>query len=114
MTAVKEYKHQGETFQLNDSKGCYVEVTYKHLTGYVGVKSGKKATEQQPYAWYMDKSFVTPDGLTVGIISGPSFEANLNALCAQLLSDFRTEEAAKVFDSAKYCAELHDIVKNLP
>ena len=50
MTAVKEYKHQGETFQLDDSKGCYVAVTYKHLTGYVGVNLGKKASPKNPYA----------------------------------------------------------------
>ena len=36
-------------------------------------------------------------------------------LCAlSLLRKFRTEEASKVFDSAKYCEELHDAVKNLP
>ena len=50
-TAVKEYKYKGETFQLDDSKGCYVAVTYKHLTGYVGVNLGRKATAQHPYAW---------------------------------------------------------------
>ena len=40
VTAVKEYKYKGETFQLDDSKGCYVAATYKHLTGYVGVNLG--------------------------------------------------------------------------
>ena len=28
-TTIKEYKYRDETFQLDDSKGCYVEVTYK-------------------------------------------------------------------------------------
>ena len=27
---------------------------------------------------------------------------------------FRTQEAVKAFDPAKYCKELHDAVKNLP
>ena len=31
---MKEYKYQGETFQLDDSKGCYAEVTYKDLKGF--------------------------------------------------------------------------------
>ena len=121
MTAVKEYKHQGETFQLDDSKGCYVAVTYKHLTGYVGVNLGEKASSKKPYAWYTAREIggadcVTPDGMKFGIVDpkGASFQAHLDALCAQLLSDFRTEEAAKKFDPAKYCAELHDVVKNLP
>ena len=48
---AKEYKYKGETFQLDESKGCYVAVTYKHLTGYGGVNLGKKASPKNPYAW---------------------------------------------------------------
>ena len=117
MTAVKEYKYEGETFQLDDSKGCYAAVTYKHLTGYVGVNLGNQGTDKNPYVWYTDKRterYVTPDGLKYGNSSGACFEANLDALCAQLVRDFSTEEAAKAFDPEKYCAELHDAVKNLP
>ena len=69
VTAVKEDKYKGETFQLDDSKGCYVAVTYKHLTGYVGVNLGligEKSTDQKPYAWYIDKKLVTPEGLKTG------------------------------------------------
>ena len=113
VAAVKEYKYQGETFQLDDSKGCYVAVTYKHLTGYVGVRLGllgKKATDQEPYGWLTDSKQVTSEGLKFGNVNGPSFEANLDALCAALLSEFRAEEAAKAFDPEKYCAELHAAV----
>ena len=98
---MKEYKHKGETFQLDDSEGCYVTVTYKHLTGYVGVNLGlvgEKATDQKPYAWFIDKKYVTPEGLKLGNAKGASFEANLDALCAELLRKFRIEEAAKAFD----------------
>ena len=111
---MKEYKHQGETFQLDDSKGCYVAVTYKYLTGYVGVNLGEKTTGQSPYAWGIGKGNVTSSGLKGGNSNGASFEANLDALCAYLLHAFRTEEAHKAFDPAKYCEELHDAVKNLP
>ena len=67
--------------------------------------------------WYTDKrteKYVTPDGLKLGNSNGACFEANLDALCAQLVREFSTEEAAKAFDPEKYCAELHDAVKNLP
>ena len=103
-TAVKEYKYKGETFQLDDSKGCYVAVTYKHLTGHVKVNTGDNRSDQSPYRWSENGS------------SGPrnSFKEALDTLCARLLRNFRTEEAAKAFDPAKYCAELHDAVKNLP
>ena len=59
---VKEYKHKGETFQLDDSKGCYAKVTYKHLTGYVGVNLGDRPSDQYPYAWTTNKGSVTPEG----------------------------------------------------
>ena len=114
---MKEYKYGSKTFQLNDSEGCYVTVTYERLTGYVGVNLGlfgEKPTSENPYVWYIDKKYVTPDGLKLGNSNGASFKENLDALCAELLRKFRTEEASKVFDSAKYCEKLHDAVKNLP
>ena len=118
---AKEYKYKGETFQLDDSKGCYVEVTYKHLTGYVGVNLGDQATDKNPYAWGIPKEHVTSSGLKSGRVANASFESNLDALCARLLRTFRAEEARKAveeahkaFDPAKYCAGLHDGVKNLP
>ena len=117
---MKEYKYQGETFQLDDSKGCYVTVTYKHLKGHVGVNLTNEATDENPYVWGTEKYFgnsaayVTPDGLKGGNPGSPSFESNRDALCNQLLHEFRTEEEAKTFDPAKYCEELHDAVKNLP
>ena len=118
---MKEYKHAGETFQLDeDSKGCYVKVTYstaKNITGYIGVNIGVNATDQNPYVWYTDKrieNYVTPEGLKFGNSNGPSFGSNLDALCDQLLREFHTQEAAKTFSHAKYCEELSEAVKNLP
>ena len=117
---MKEYKYQGETFQLDDSKGCYVTVTYKHLKGHVGVNLKNEATDEKPYVYATEKTFgnsadyVTPGGLKLGDPSSPSFESNRDALCNQLLHEFRTEEEAKTFDPAKYCEELHDAVKKMP
>ena len=107
---MKEYKHKGETFQLDDSKGCYATVTYKDLTGYVGVNlNGKFASDQYPYAWSTAEMHVTPEGVTVGNMSA-SFKASLDGLCTELLRI----KATKTFDPEKYCAELHNAVKNLP
>ena len=106
---MKEYKYKGETFQLDDSKGCYATVTYKDLTGYVGVNlTGKFASDQYPYASSTAKTSVTPEGVVGGI--HPSFKDGLDSLCAELLRI----EATKTFDPAKYCEELHNAVKNLP
>ena len=114
---MREYKYKEETFQLDDSSGCYVKATYKNLTGYVGVNIGVNATDQNPYVWYTDKrieNYVTPEGLKFGNGNGPSFESNLDALCDSLLREFHTQEAAKAFNRAKYCEELSEAVKNLP
>ena len=122
MVTVKEYKYEDETFQLDDSKGCYVTVNYRHLTGHVGVNIAANATPQHPYAWLTGSGYVTPDGvrpgtsitLKPGVSLAAFFNAHIDGLCDQLLKNFRTEEAAKAFDAKKYCAELHGAVKNLP
>ena len=117
---MKEYKYKGETFQLDDSARGYVAVTYENLTGYVGVNLGTRATDEKPFVWYTahevgGDNVATSDGLRFGIIShDASFEANLDALCGQLLLDFRAEEKAKAGGHEKHRAEMHDAVKDLP
>ena len=112
---MSNYEYEGETFILDDSKGCYVEVTYKGLTGYFGVNISGTGTDQEPYFYYVGgEEYVTPDGLTSGDCQSPSPEVARAELCADLVRRFRTQEAVKTFDPAKYCKELHDAVKNLP
>ena len=118
---MRDYTYEGETFKLDDSKGCYVEVTYKGLTGYFGVNISGTGTDQEPYSYYVggeeyvgdDEEHATPAGLTWGDRS-PSPEVARDSLCADLVHEFRTQEAVKTFDPAKYCKELHDAVKNQP
>ena len=110
---MKKYKYKEETFKLDDSKGCYVEVTYKGLTGHFGVNISGTGTDQYPYAYRLTEGSVTPDGIRNGIQS-PSFKDARDEICNILLNRFRTQEAAKTFDRAKYCEELHEAVKNLP
>ena len=116
---MSNYEYEGETFKLDDSKSCYVEVTYKDLTGYLGVNIRGTGTDQYPYVYkvggekYVTPEYVTPDGMTRGDQS-PSPEAARDSLCADLVRIFRTQEAVKTFNPAKYCKELHDAVKNQP
>ena len=49
---MSNYEYEGETFMLDDSKGCYVEVTYRDLTGYFGVNIRGNGTDQYPYSYY--------------------------------------------------------------
>ena len=118
---MSNYEYKGETFELDDSDDCYVKVTYAGLTGYFGVNISGTGTDQEPYSYYVggeeyvgdDEEHATPAGLTWGDRS-PSPEVARDSLCADLLDEFRAQEAVKTFDPAKYCKELHDAVKNLP
>ena len=110
---MKEYKHNGEVFQIDDSKGCYYEVTYKDQTGFVGVNLNPNATDSSPYTWYTEKSVVRPDGLVAGSVNGPSIEANLNALCQRLVQAYQMAQAHTSFDPKPYCEALHDFAKKL-
>ena len=49
---MDKYEYQGKTFEINDSEGCYLVVTFKGLGGYVGVNLQGTATE--PYGWTID------------------------------------------------------------
>ena len=80
----------------------------------MGVNLGINATDQYPYAWSIGKGNVASNGVNPGHATKGSFEANLNGLCAELLRVFAAEQANQAYDPAKYCAELHDGVKNLP
>lgn len=111
---MKIYKYRGETFELDDSQGCYVEVTYKTVKGWVGVNLADTATDESPYSWYTNQGVVTPAGLKAGNSHGSSFESNLEALCARLVEDYRTAEAAKMLNRDKYCQTLHEFMKQLP
>ena len=111
---MSNYKYEGETFKLDDSKGCYVEVTYEGLTGYFGVNISGSGTDENPYSYHVaGEEFVTPDGMTKGAPS-PSPENARDQICGKLLNIFRTQKAGETFDPAKYCKELHDAVKNQP
>ena len=110
---AKEYKHQGETFLLNDSKGCYVKVTYKDQVGYLGVNL--QGSAESPYCWWDDGDRpVTPDGLRFGNSNSVDEEGNLRALCGSLLRRHKQAEARKVFNPKEVCHSLHEFVKGLP
>ncbi len=112
---AKEYKYQDETFLLDDSKGCYIEITYKGMKGYVGVNLSTWGSAQAPYVWWAENAarFVTPDGLTGGNSNGTSQESNLAALCDELIRKQREIEAHAAFDREKACHDLHEWVEKL-
>ena len=108
----KEHKYQGETFLLDDSKGCYIEVNYDGLVGYVGVHLN--GTEESPYCWETNDRRVTDDGLTNGNSNGKELSDNLNDLCSELLRQHQEREAKKEFQPEQACKLLHEFYQKLP
>ena len=109
---MKKYELDGETFQLDDSKGCYIEVTYKDLVGHIGVNLS--GTKESPFCWYTGNTFLTPDGLTQGNSNSGGEEGNLHALCKALITQHRKTEAHKAFKPEDACAALHEFMEKLP
>ena len=109
---AKEYKFQDETFGLDDSNGCFIEVTYKEQRGYVGVYL--QGTTEKPLCWYDNEAVVTKDGLKAGNVTGGDLEASLQALCKQLLDNHRLADERRTFRPEEVCKSLHEFVQALP
>ena len=111
---MNTYEYRGVKFEIDDSKGCYLETTYKDVTGYVGVfLSGTNDTR---YAWWVASSGVTKDGLTTGNSAGNTMQPNLHALCDWIIAELAKRERQGAFDEKareQACDELHDFVKGL-
>ncbi len=108
---VTKYLFQGEEFEVDDSKGCYLEISYKGEVGYVGV--WVNGTEQGPYGFSTGANTVSDKGLTGGNVGIPTIESALNSLCGVLLSNYRQTEGRKSFKPDEACEALHDFVQKL-
>ena len=109
-----EYKLSGEVFFLDDSKGCYIEVTHKEQKGYVGVNLN--GTADLPYGWIAGKGDgrVTSDGLNMGQPTGVAdLKDCLNYLCDTLLRNQKEADAREAFNPEEACHALHDFTKQL-
>ena len=110
---ARKYVFEGEIFRLDDSKGCYVEVTYKDQLGYVGVNL--KGTAKNPYVWWAgDSRPVEQDGLSFGNSSGLNEKNNLDGVCQELLRRQQQAQDQMAFNQENACKSLHEFVKSLP
>ena len=93
-----KYEHGGETFQLDDSEGCYIKVTYRDMVGYVGVNLND-GTSDRPYSWSAPglSGTATKDGVTGGGVGVGKMEDGLKAVCAWLIQRYREAEGRKNF-----------------
>ena len=112
---ARQYRYKEEVFELDDSQGCYVKVSYKDKVGYLGVNL-RSGTQDNPYAWWSNPStsVITKDGLLGGNVNGGGLEDNLNALCTQVLAEYRQGEAHRALQPEVACQSLHNFLKTLP
>ncbi len=120
----KQHKYRGEQFDLDDSKGCYVEAIGRDFVGYVGVNISGSGTTSKPYAWWIVPKGsdlpieVTPDGLNGSHISVGSrditFLTALNVLLDSMIQRQRDlDDNRTKFDPKKVCDDLHEGFKSL-
>ena len=106
---MKVYKFDGETFELDDSKGCFVTVSYRDEVAYLGVNL-RDGSDRRPFryagAW---QTSAQPDGLASGSRVA-TFEDGLVGVCRLLLERQQQLE----FDREKACTALHDETAKLP
>ena len=107
----KEYKFEGETFFVDNSKGCYLEVSYQGLVGYVGVWVA--GTPEGPFGWSTSRSAVTDEGLRGGNLGIARIESSLDGLCANLLRQYQQEVGRRSFKPDEACQAIHDFAEKL-
>ena len=121
--ALKEYKYEGETFQLDDRKGCYVEVIHEGgAIGYLGVALAD-GTSESPYAWNYRNPItngwdygpprITPNGLQGGA-TVRTVEAGLTQICRTYLRLLNEKRQREEFKPEAACETLHKYLEELP
>ena len=110
----KKHEYRGQVFDLDDSKGCYLEVDYQGQTAYVGVNLGS-GTNDSPYTFDVSKGNVSDDGLHRNFGGGyASPNDALNAACGYLYDRHKEAEGRKSFDPEDACKNLHEFFDGLP
>ena len=108
---ARKYNYQDKEFIVDQSKGCYLEVTHREQVGYVGVRL--QGTTEKPYGWDTNKNRVTDDGLRTDRSVSGEIGDNLDRLCQELIRLQQDADAQKAFDKEKACQDLHGFFKNL-
>lgn len=112
----KPYEHGGAKFEIDDSEGCYLKVTYNSYAGYVGVNLSTTRGRDAPFCWFSGGNadrYVTKDGMTRGNSNGNTLRHNLDALCDALLREERQNQALQEFKPEEACEEMHRFVAEL-
>ena len=109
---TKQKEHRGEKFEIDDSEGCYLKVTYGELAGYVGVYL--QGTEDQPYGWGLSHYGwrVTKDGLQ-DANNVSTIEEGLTRLCDALIREDQQRRGKAAFKPEEACSKVHEFYSRL-
>ena len=105
--ANKEYKFQGETFHIDDSKPRLIRVAYAEdpqKVGWAGVNIGER-DQKYPYAITLNRQSFTEKGVTIANGGrAETVEDAINQCCKLILRTMERRE----FDAEAAADELHD------
>ena len=119
---MKEYKYEGEIFQIDDNKGCYVEVRYGGaVMGYVGVAlDGGTSTSPYRYDYFRPRTGgfaysaqVRSEGFIAGGGATDSLDEGLKRICGAYLLEVMEIRRRQEFDPEEACRSLHKQFEDL-
>lgn len=111
--ATKTYEYNGEQFLLTQNDK-HVNVTFKHLIGYVGVRAELNDTSS-PYLYTFDAKHLSKNGLLDGTSTwGKSFNESLNVLCERLIQKNVEELQQKEATRNNAVREMEKFMNPLP
>lgn len=108
---IKKYFYRGEEFQIDDSKGCYVEVAYFDQVGYAGVNL--QGTPELRFTWSTRTNRVTDEGIARTSYGYKTISEALDATRQELDRLHRQEQEHNRFNPDEACKELHEFVEGL-
>lgn len=110
---AKTLKHDGYEFQLDDSRGCYVEVSFKgKAVGVVGLNLAQ-AEEGKPFSWFPTTAPAGPEGLQFGNGVYPDVRTALTELCDHTIRQYRQRMESERIDRKAACERLHKEVNEI-
>ena len=110
---TKEFKYQGETFTLDDSKSCLIEITHAEdpsKKGWAGVNVGE-GDKNYPYATTLSEGSFNEKGVTIANGGrSETVQESVEQCCKLILREMERDG----FPAKEYCAKLQAWVDEQP
>lgn len=115
---IKTREYHGFEFQLDGSKGSYIEVTPTFLIGYIGLVGIDltNGSNSQPYSWTfrcIPYNHLNPNGIENGNRGAGTVEATLHKLYQFFIDEYRLINNKRKFDIDAASLSLQEYISKL-